>query len=175
MEDPSTKAYLKTMATKALWQLTKGNTDICKSITKSQALLCFAVLLEKGGDVRYNSAMVLMEIAVVAEYNADLRRSAFKPYSLASKAFIEQFLQIVERGSPLVHLLDDKAMVVMREVVVALTKFACTQNYLHVTHPQTIIDSDGARHLVQLVYYGKQVQHETLILLCYITKHVLDS
>ncbi|KAG6470763.1 hypothetical protein ZIOFF_071840 [Zingiber officinale] len=48
-------------------------------------------------------------------------------------------------------------MVVMREVVVALTKFACTKNYLHVTHPQTIIDSDGARHLVQLVYYGKQV------------------
>ncbi|KAG6470762.1 hypothetical protein ZIOFF_071839 [Zingiber officinale] len=100
MEDPSTTAYLKTMATKALWQLTKGNTNICKSITKSQALLCFIMLLEKGtGEVRYNSTMALMEIACVAEHNADLRQSAFKPNSLASRAFIEQFLQIVERGS----------------------------------------------------------------------------
>ncbi|KAG6477606.1 uncharacterized protein LOC122023975 [Zingiber officinale] len=204
MEDPSTKAYLKTMAAKALWQLTKGNADICKSITESRALLCFAVLLEKStGDVRYYSAMALMEIARVAEHNADLRRSAFKPNSPASKAVIEQFLQIVDKGEftdllipsvtalgclsrtfratetriigPLVRLLDDKATVVMREAVVALTKFACTGNYLHVSHSQAIIDSGGARHLVQLVYLGEQVQLEALILLCYIAKHVPDS
>lgn len=204
MEDPSTKAYMKTMAAKALWQLTKGNADICKSITESRALLCFAVLLEKGtGDVRYNSAMALMEIARVAEHNADLRQSAFKPNSPASKAVIEQFLQIVDKGElsdllipsvtalgclsrtfratetriirPLVRLLDDQAMVVMREAMVALAKFACTENYLHVRHSQAIIDSGGARHLVQLVYLGEQVQVEALILLCYIAKHVPDS
>ncbi|XP_074564767.1 uncharacterized protein LOC141821261 [Curcuma longa] len=204
MEDPSTKAYMKTMAAKALWQLTKGNADICKSITESRALLCFAVLLEKGtGDVRYNSAMALMEIARVAEHNADLRRSAFKPNSPASKAVIEQFLQIVDKGEfsdlliasvtalgclsrtfratetriigPLVRLLDDKPMAVMREAVVALTKFVCTENYLHVSHSQAIIDSGGAKHLVQLVFLGEQAQLEALILLCYIAKHVPDS
>lgn len=204
MEDPGTKADMKTMAAKALWQLTKGNADICKSITESRALLCFAVLLEKGtGDVRYNSAMALMEIARVAEHNADLRQSAFKPNSPASKAVIEQFLKIVDKGEfsdllitsvtalgclsrtfratetriigPLVRLLDDKPMVAMREAMVALTKFACTENYLHVRHSQAIIDSGGARHLVQLVYLGEQVQVEALILLCYIAKHVPDS
>ncbi|KAG6500975.1 hypothetical protein ZIOFF_040838 [Zingiber officinale] len=154
----------KTMAT-------KGNTDIRKSIIESRALLCFAVLLKKGTrDVQYNSAMALMEIVCTAKHNDDLRRSAFKPNSPASNAIIEQFLQIVVKGEfadlliasvtalgylsrtfratekriigPLVRLLDDKAMVVLREVVVALTKFACTENYLHVSHSQAIIDSN---------------------------------
>ncbi|CAL9132882.1 unnamed protein product, partial [Musa acuminata var. zebrina] len=57
------------------------------------------VLLEKGtGDVRHNSAMALMEITRVAEHNADLRRSAFKPNSPACKAVIDQLLHIVEKG-----------------------------------------------------------------------------
>ncbi|KAG6479101.1 hypothetical protein ZIOFF_062561 [Zingiber officinale] len=92
-----------------------------------------------------------MEIARVADHNADLRRSAFKLNSPASKAVIEQFLQIVDKGEfielliasvttltylshtfqatemriigLLVQLLDDKAVVVIREVVVALTMF----------------------------------------------------
>ncbi|XP_042454147.1 uncharacterized protein LOC122038456 [Zingiber officinale] len=204
MEDPSTKANMKAMAAKALWQLAKGNADICRNITESRALLCFAVLLEKGtGDVRYNSAMALMEITRVAEHNADLRKSAFKPNSPAAKAVIDQFLQILEEGeyndllipsitafgclsrtfratetriiAPLVRLLDEKDVAVMREAVVALTKFACTENYLHVSHSQAMIEAGGARHLIQLVYLGEQVQTEALILLCYIAKHVPDS
>ncbi|KAG6476267.1 hypothetical protein ZIOFF_065506 [Zingiber officinale] len=39
-----------------------------------------------------------MEIARVTDHNADLRWSAFKLNSLASKAVIEQFLQIVDKG-----------------------------------------------------------------------------
>ncbi|XP_074561546.1 uncharacterized protein LOC141817817 [Curcuma longa] len=204
LEDPSTKANMKAMAAKALWQLAKGNADICRSITESRALLCFAVLLEKGtGDVRYYSAMALMEITRVAEHNTDLRRSAFKPNSPAAKAVIDQFLQILEEGeyndllipsitalgclsrtfratetriiAPLVRLLDEKDAAVMREAVVALTKFACTENYLHVSHSQAMIEAGGARHLIQLVYLGEQVQTEALILLCYIAKHVPDS
>ncbi|WOL10821.1 hypothetical protein Cni_G19580 [Canna indica] len=203
-EDPNTKANMKAMAAKALWQLAKGNADICRSITESRALLCFAVLLEKGvGDVRYNSAMALMEIARAAEDNAELRRSTFKPNSPASKAVIDQFLAIVDKGeyndmllpsimalgclsrtfratetriiAPLVRLLDEKEVVVMREAVIALTKFACTDNYLHVNHSQAIIEDGGARHLIQLVYLGEQVQLEALILLCYIAMHVPDS
>ncbi|CAL9072507.1 unnamed protein product [Musa textilis] len=204
-EDPATKAYMKAMAAKALWQLAKGNPAICKSITESRALLCFAVLLEKGTDeVQYNSAMALMEIARVAEQHSDLRRSAFKPNSPAARAVGDQFLRIVEKAdyddllvpcivalgclsrtfratetriiAPLVRLLDEQETVVSKEAVIALTKFACTENYLHLDHSKAIINEGGSKHLVQLVYFGEHlVQIAALILLCYIALHVPDS
>ncbi|GFS42779.1 armadillo repeat only 2 [Actinidia rufa] len=204
LEDPATKAQMKAMAARALWHLCAGNVSICKSITESRALLCFAVLLEKGADeVQYNSSMALMEIAAVAEQNAELRRSAFKPTSPACKAVVDQFLKIIEKANsdllipcvraignlartfratetrmipPLVRLLEDKEPEIMREVVIALTKFAETDNFLHVFHSKAIIDSGGARHLIQLVYFGEQmVQPLALILLGYIALHVPDN
>lgn len=204
-EDPATKAYMKAMAAKALWHLAKGNSAICKSITESKALLCFAVLLEKGADeVQYNSAMALMEIARVSEQDADLRRSAFKPNSPAARAVIDQFIRIVEKAEyddllvpcivalgclsrtfratetriigPLVRLLDEREPIVSKEAAVALTKFACTENYLHIDHSKSIINAGGAKHLVQLVYFGEQmVQIAALALLCYIAYHVPES
>uniref|UniRef100_A0ACD5YFK7 Uncharacterized protein n=1 Tax=Avena sativa TaxID=4498 RepID=A0ACD5YFK7_AVESA len=205
LEDPETKAYMKANAAKALWQLAKGNAAICKSITESRALLCFAVLLEKGeGDVQYNSAMALMEICSVAEQNSDLRRSAFKPTSPAARAVIDQLLRIVEKAeyddllipciislgclcrtfratetriiAPLVKLLDEREADVSREAAMALTKFACTENYLHVDHSKAIIEAGGAKHLVQLVYFSEQVvQLAALTLVCYIAHNVPDS
>ncbi|CAI9780561.1 unnamed protein product [Fraxinus pennsylvanica] len=204
MEDPATKAYMKAMAARALWHLAKGNSPICKSITESRALLCFAVLLEKGSkDVQYNSAMALMEITAVAEEDADLRRSAFKPNSPACKAVVDQILRIIEIGysellvpcikaignlartfratetriiSPLVKLLDEQEPEVFREACIGLTKFACTDNYLHLDHSKSIISAGGVKHLVQLVYFGEQsVQGCALILLCYIALNVPDS
>lgn len=204
-EDPATKAYMKAMAARALWQLARGNSSICKSITESKALLCFAVLLAKGEDVvRYNSAMALMEIARVAEVDADLRRSAFKPTSPTARSVVDQLVRIVEKADyddllvpcitalgclsrtfratetriigPLVRLLDEKEGVVMREAAIALTKFACTDNYLHLDHSKAIILAGGAKHLVQLVYFGEQtVQIPALILLSYIALHVPES
>ncbi|OVA19850.1 Armadillo [Macleaya cordata] len=203
-EDPITKATMKAMAAKALWHLAKGNSAICKSICESRALLCFAVLLEKGtDDVQYNSAMALMEIAGVAEYDTDLRRSAFKPNSPAAKAVFDQLLRIIEQADsdllipclramgdlartfratetriigPLVRLLDEREADVTREAVIALSKFACTENYLHQDHSKAIINAGGAKHLIQLVYFGEQiVQISSLILLCYIALHVPDS
>nr|CAD1835483.1 unnamed protein product [Ananas comosus var. bracteatus] len=203
-EDPETKAYLKAMAANALWRLAQGNISICRSITESCALLCFAVLLEKGvGRVRYYSAMALMEIARVAEHNVMLRQSAFKPSSPTAKAVVDQLLRIVWNGvydellqpsitalgclsrtfqaseariiGPLVVLLDESEAAVSKEAVIALTKFACSKNHLHVNHCKAVIDAGGARHLVQLVYLGEQVQIEALILLCYIALHVPDS
>ncbi|KAG1354100.1 hypothetical protein COCNU_07G002120 [Cocos nucifera] len=203
-EDPATKAEMKAMAAKALWQLAKNNLAICKSITESRALLCFAVLLEKGsGEVRYNSVMALMEIARVAEYSPDLRRSAFKPTAPAAKAVVDQLLRIVDKGvfdellipsitalgclsrtfratetrviGPLVRLLDEREAIVSRESVLALTKFACKDNFLRVEHSKAIIEAGGAKHLVQLVYLGEQVQIEALILLCHIALNVPDS
>lgn len=204
MEEPATKAQMKAMAARALWHLARDNSPICRSITESRALLCFAVLLEKGeAEVQYNSAMALMEITAVAEGDAELRRSAFKPNSPACKAAVDQLFKIVENGdsellipcvkaignlartfkategrmiSPLVKLLDEREAEVSREACIALTKFACPQNYLHLDHSKAIIGAGGAKHLVQLVYFGEQmVQSCGLILLCTIAMHVPDS
>lgn len=204
MEEPATKAQMKAMAARALWHLARDNSPICRSITESRALLCFAVLLEKGeAEVQYNSAMALMEITAVAEGDAELRRSAFKPNSPACKAAVDQLFKIVENGdsellipcvkaignlartfkategrmiSPLVKLLDEREAEVSSEACLALTKFACPQNYLHLDHSKAIIGAGGAKHLVQLVYFGEQmVQSCGLILLCTIAMHVPDS
>ncbi|KAK8476883.1 hypothetical protein V6N13_086142 [Hibiscus sabdariffa] len=203
-EDPATKSYMKAMAARALWHLTKGNPSICRSITESRALLCFAVLLEKGTDaVQFNSAMALMEITAVAERDTDLRRSAFKPNSHACKLVVDQLLKITEKAdsellipcikaignlartfratetrmiAPLVKLLDEREAEVSKEAAIALTKFACTENYLHLDHSKAIITAGGAKHLIQLVYFGEQiVQLSALVLLCYIALHVPDS
>ncbi|XP_022740380.1 uncharacterized protein LOC111292327 [Durio zibethinus] len=204
LEDPSTKAYMKAMAARALWHLAKGNSSICRSITESRALLCLAVLLEKGtDDVQFNSAMALMEITAVAEQDTDLRRFAFKPNSHACKLVVDQLLNIIEKAdsellipcmkaignlartfratetrmiSPLVKLLDEREAEVSKEAAIALTKFACKENYLHVDHSKAIISAGGAKYLIQLVYFGEQiVQVSALLLLCYIALHVPDS
>ncbi|XP_041020898.1 uncharacterized protein LOC121262478 [Juglans microcarpa x Juglans regia] len=204
LEDPDTKADMKAMAARALWHLCKGNSSICRSITESRALLCFAVLLEKGPkDVKYNSAMALTEITAVAEKDAELRRSAFKPNSPACKAVVDQLLKIIEEEDsdllipcikaignlartfratetrmigPLVQLLDEREAEISKEAAITLTKFACKENYLHLDHSRAIISAGGPKHLVQLVYFGEQVvQISALPLLCYIALHVPDS
>ncbi|RDX94634.1 hypothetical protein CR513_22953, partial [Mucuna pruriens] len=204
LEDPESKAYMKAMAARALCQLAKGNTAICRSITESRALLCFAILLEKGSDdVKYNSALAVKEITAVAEKDAELRRSAFKPNSPACKAVVDQVLKIIEKEDtellipclktignlartfratetriigPLVRLLDEREAEVSREAAISLTKFACTENYLHLDHSKAIISAGGAKHLVQLVYLGEQtVQISALVLLSYIALQVPDS
>ncbi|KAI3725893.1 hypothetical protein L1987_65689 [Smallanthus sonchifolius] len=204
LEGTETKSYMKSMAARALWLLAKDNSTICKSITESRALLCFAVLLEKGTEeVRYNSAMAVMEITGVAEQDPELRRAAFKPNSPACKAVIEQLLQIIEKADsrlllpciraignlartfratesrmiqPLVQLLEESEAEITKEAINALTKFACTENYLHLDHSKAIISAGGAKHLIQLVYFGEQmVKTPALILVCYIAKHVADS
>ncbi|XP_010447018.1 PREDICTED: uncharacterized protein LOC104729724 [Camelina sativa] len=203
-EDPATKAQMKAMAARALWQLSRGNLQICRSITESRALLCFAVLLEKGDDeVKSYSALAMMEITDVAEQYPELRRSAFKPTSPAAKAVVEQLLKVIENelpdllipciksiGSlsrtfratetriiaPLVKLLDEREAEVSMEAAVALIKFSCTENFLRDNHSKAIIAAGGAKHLIQLVYFGEQmVQVPALILLCYIALNVPDS
>jgi hypothetical protein len=204
-EDPVTKAQMKAMAARALWQLSKGNLTVCRSITESRALLCFAVLLEKGPeDVQSYSSMALMEITAVAEQHAELRRSAFKPTSPAAKAVVEQLLKVIEKAdysdllipciraignlartfratetriiAPLVRLLDETEAQVSLEAAIALNKFACPHNYLHENHCNAIIEAGGTKHLIQLVYFGEQmVQFPSVTLLCYIAMHVPKS
>ncbi|AQK58956.1 uncharacterized protein [Zea mays] len=204
-EDPETKAYLKAHAARALGTLATGNPAICKNITESRALLCFSILLEKAtGDVQYNSAMALVEICRVAEQNAELRRSAFKPTSPSARAVVDQLLRVVEKADyddllipcitclgclsrtfratetrvigPLVRLLDEREADVSLEAAAALAKFACMDNYLHVDHCNSIIDHGGAKHLVQLVYFGEQVvQTAAVLLICHLAHNVPHS
>ncbi|CAI0445207.1 unnamed protein product [Linum tenue] len=203
-EDPATKANMKAMAARALWQLARGNVTICRSITESRALLCFAILLEKGAEeVQSYSAMALMEITTVAEQHADLRRSAFKPTSPSARAVVDQLLKVIEIAEsdllvpciraignlartfratetrmvgPLVKLLDEREPEVMVEATVALNKFASTENFLCVNHSKAIIAAGGTKHLIQLVYFGEQmIQIPSLIMLCYITMNCPDS
>ncbi|CAJ2635772.1 uncharacterized protein LOC123920017 [Trifolium pratense] len=205
LEDDASKAHMKAMAAKALRYLAKGNSGICRSITESRALLCFAILLEKGPEeVKYNSALALKEITAVAEEDPELRRSAFKPNTPACKAVVDQVIDIIDKedkrllipcikviGSlartfratetriigPLVRLLDEREAEVSKEAADSLAKFACNDNYLHLDHSKAIISFGGAKHLVQLVYLGEQpaVQHSALVLLSYIALHVPDS
>ncbi|KAL9327139.1 hypothetical protein ACSQ67_007784 [Phaseolus vulgaris] len=204
LEDPENKAYMKAMAARALAQLAKGNVAICRSITESRALLCFAILLEKGSeDVKYNSVLAVKEITAVTEKDAELRRSAFKPNSPACKAVVDQVLKIIEKEDtkllipcikaignlartfgatetriigPLVRLLDERGAEVSREAAISLTKFACTENYFCLDHSKAIISAGGAKHLVQLVYSGEQTEQiSALVLLSYIALHVPDS
>jgi hypothetical protein len=130
-------------------------------------------------------------------------QSAFKPSSPAAKAVVDQLLRVVSKGdydelllpcitalgclvhtftacetrviAPLVQLLDEREPPVIKEAVVALTKFASSDNHLHVNHCKAIVDDGGARHLVQLVYLGDEVQIEALILLCYVGLYVPES
>ncbi|XP_075492077.1 uncharacterized protein LOC142530166 [Primulina tabacum] len=203
-EDPAIKAEMKAMAARALRHLCADNITICRSITESRALLCFAVLLEKGAEeVQYNSAMALMEITAVAERDAELRRSAFKPTTPAAKAVVDQFLRIIEKADsellipsirsignlartfratetrfigPLVKLLDDREPEVTSETAIALNKFASSDNFLHINHSKAIISEGGAKHLVPLIYFCEQmVQVPSFVLLCYLALHVPDS
>ncbi|GER47659.1 armadillo repeat only 1 [Striga asiatica] len=205
LEDPATKAEMKSMAARALRYLCAGNVNICRSVTESRALLCLAVLLEKGHeDVRYNSALALMEITAVAEQDSSLRRSAFKPTAPVAKAVVEQFLGIIEKPDselmvpsirsignlartfratetrfirPLVKLLDETEPEVMCEAALALNKFAGPDNFLHETHCKEIIKEGGIKHLQPQVYFGEVglVQLPCFVLLCYLAMHVPDS
>ncbi|CAH1428798.1 unnamed protein product [Lactuca virosa] len=170
-EDPATKAYMKSMAAKALWHLAKENSTICRSITESRALLCFAVLLEKGPEeVRYNSAMALMEIT---DSNSKLLLPCIQSIGNLARAFRATESRIIQ---PLVQLLEEREAEISKEATIALAKFTCKENYLHLDHSKAIITTGETRHLIQLVYFGEQmVQIPALVLLCYIAFHVPDS
>ncbi|KAH7859281.1 hypothetical protein Vadar_034035 [Vaccinium darrowii] len=203
-EEPKTKAYMKAMAEKALWRLAKGNSTICKSITDSIGLLCFAVLLEKGPKkMQRYSAMALMEITAVVEKDTPLRRSAFNPKSSTCKAVVDGLVRtIVNEDSelvvpclkaignlarifrasetriirPLVQLIGEGAEYYSREACIALAKFTCPENYLHVEHSKAIIAAGGANRLIRLTYFGEQiVQSPAIFLLCHIVMHVPES
>ncbi|KDP46759.1 hypothetical protein JCGZ_06547 [Jatropha curcas] len=97
-KDPETKTYMKAMAARALCNLLKGNSSICRTIIDTRGLMSFIVLLDKGNkDVQYHSAMSLMEITARVEEDSDLRRTTFRHSSPVSKIVVDQLVKILQR------------------------------------------------------------------------------
>ncbi|KAG0625084.1 hypothetical protein M758_2G026500 [Ceratodon purpureus] len=106
LEELDLKLGLLIEVVHTLWKLAakfgsgKGNR---KLITNTCALLCFAKLIKHcGGELKYNSVMAVMEIAVAAGQDPDFRRAVFKSNSSSVKALVTQLLEEItsENGEP---------------------------------------------------------------------------
>ncbi|XP_057495843.1 uncharacterized protein LOC130780843 [Actinidia eriantha] len=203
-ECPEVKHKLKISCAEALWMLASGSVSNSRMITETKGLLCLAKLIEKEpGQLQFNCLMAIMEITSAAESDAELRQAAFKTNSLAAKAVVNQLLWVVKEldipslqlpaiksiGSlartfpsretrvigPLVQRLSHTNQDVATEATIALGKFACPENFLHLEHSKTIIEFDGVPPLMRLLRSGERTQLRALILLCYLAMHAGDS
>ncbi|KAH7515670.1 uncharacterized protein LOC107428608 [Ziziphus jujuba] len=203
-EKPEVKLQLKISCAEALWMLARGSVSNSRRITETKGLLCLAKLVEKEvGELQYNCLMTITEITAAAEFNADLRRAAFKTNSLAAKAVMDQLLRLIEEldsptlqipaiksiGSlartfparetrfigPLVAHLGHRDLDVATEAAIALGKFACPDNFLHMEHSKTIIEFNGLPPLMRLLRGSEQSQLHGLVLLCYLALHAGNS
>ncbi|XP_057480171.1 uncharacterized protein LOC130767362 [Actinidia eriantha] len=201
IESPELKLELKISCAKALWKLSRGSLPNSKKITETKGLLCLAKLIEKErGELQRNCLMTVMELAAVAETNADLRRASFKPNSPAAKAVLEQLLRVVNEENspallipaiksigclartfpakesriigPLVSRLGHRDADVATEAANSLGKFACPDNFNHVEHSKAIIEFDGVPRLMNLLKIIGRDQVNELVLLCYLALHV---
>ncbi|KAH0887533.1 hypothetical protein HID58_063629 [Brassica napus] len=165
--------HMKAMAAKVLRELAKGNSSICKGITNSKRFLRFADLLEiQDREVRLNSLMVLIEITSVAEMDSSLRRhSAFSARNLARSVRASDTSMIEQ----MVKLLGHRDPEVLREAIVALTKFASPCNYLHIDHSRAIVEAGAARRLIELSSLGCEIRIPALELLICIAVHVPEK
>ncbi|KAJ7953565.1 Armadillo repeat-containing protein [Quillaja saponaria] len=96
-ESPEIKLELKICCARALWMLATGSVSNSRKLTETKGLLCLAKIVEKDqGGLQFNCLMTIMEIAIAAESNADLRCAAFKTNSPAAKAVVDQLLRVIE-------------------------------------------------------------------------------
>ncbi|KAL3031580.1 hypothetical protein AAZX31_02G036500 [Glycine max] len=204
-EDPVVKLQLKVSCAEALWMLVQGSVTNSRKITETKGMLCLAKIVEmEQGELQLNCLMTMMEITAAAEYNADLRRAAFKTNSPAAKSVVEQLLRIIKEvdspalqipamkaiGSlartfparetrviePLVTQMGNRNAEVADEAVAALAKFASPDNFLHVEHSKTIVEFSGIPALMRLLRSNEVAQmHHGLTLLCYLALHAGNS
>lgn len=195
---------LNTNCSRALWMLARGNLANCRRITETKGLLCLAKIIEKEkGELQVNCLMTVVEITSAAECNPDVRRSAFKTNSSASKAIAEQLLRLINESdnpaikisairaighlartfparqthviSPLVKQLSHMNTDVATESVIALGKFTCPENYLRAEHSKTIVDFEGVQSVIKLLRGNERTQYHALVLLCYLAMHAAKN
>ncbi|KAF6137061.1 hypothetical protein GIB67_030825 [Kingdonia uniflora] len=203
-EKDEVKLQLKIKCAEALRFLLKNSVVNSQKITETKGLLCLAKCIEnQQGELKLHCLMAVMEIAAAVECNADLRQSAFKTNSSAAKTTVEQLLRVIEEESnpvfqipaiksigllartfpsretrvvrPLVTQLRHTNTEVAAEALIALTKFACLENYLRVQHSKTIMELDGVPSLMRLLRANAYSQTQGLILLCYLAINVGNS
>lgn len=204
IDTPELRRTLKTSCAEALWKLSKGCESNSRKIIEAKGLLCLAKLIEKEqGELQINCLMTVMEIASVVELNPDIRIAAFKTNAQAAKAILDQLLRVIQEESdpklripaiksigslartfparetriiaPLIAQLSNRSIDVAIEAAIALKKFVCPENYLHVEHSKAIIESNGVPPLIGLVGINEQTQLHGLVLLCYLALHVGNS
>lgn len=205
VESPELRKDVKVGCAKALWKLSKGCLSTCRKITETKGLLCLAKIIEsESGELQLNCLMAVMEIAAVAESNADLRRVAFKRTAPAAKAVLDQLLRVVKEESdpvllipaikaigclarnfsgkvpevirPLVSQLGNRDVDVASEAAIALGKFVCPDNYNRVDHSKAIVEEpDGIAKLMRLLQINHRQQVHGLELLCYLALNVGNS
>ncbi|KAJ4843437.1 hypothetical protein Tsubulata_030452 [Turnera subulata] len=203
-ERPEVKRMLKISCAEALWMLARGNVLNSKRITETKGLLCLAKLVEtEEGELRYNCLMTIEEITAAAEFNADLRRAAFRPNSPAAKAVVDQLLRLMKESDnpalqipavrslgslartfparenrvigPLVTHLGNRSQEVAAEAAIALGKFACPDNFLHEVHSNAIVELNAVPVLMRLLRGNDRAQLHSLILLCYLALHATNN
>ncbi|KAL9326544.1 hypothetical protein ACSQ67_007189 [Phaseolus vulgaris] len=204
VESLELRKEVKISCAKALWKLSKGCFSSCKKITETKGLLCLAKIIEsESGELQLNCLMAVMEIAAVAESNADLRRAAFKRTAPAAKAVIDQLLRVVQEESnpalvipaikaigslarnfsgkvpqvlgPLVAQLGNRDVDVASEAAIALGKFVSPDNYNCVDHSKAILELEGVPKLMSLLQINDRQQVHGLRLLCYLALNVGNS
>lgn len=179
-ESPEVKLRLKVNCAIALCKLARMSLLNSRKITDTKALLVLAKIIEKEhGELKNNCLMVVMELAAVAESNADLKRAAFKPTSTAARVVLDQLLRVInEDTSPplvtpaikaigclasmfpakekrivqsLVAQLGHRDPDVAAEAAKALGKFVCDDNYNRKEHSNAIIEFNGVPKLMNLL------------------------
>ncbi|KAL3634426.1 hypothetical protein CASFOL_021480 [Castilleja foliolosa] len=198
------KLELKISCAEALWMLAKGSVQNSRRITESKGLLCLAKLVEiESGELQRNCLMTIMEITAAAESDAYLRKATFKSNSPASEAVVNQLLRVIKDLDdvrmqlaairaigclnrafparetrviePLIQLLDHRDQEVGAEAAGVLGKFACSDNFLCVSHCKTIIEFGGVGPLVRLLRGNEKAMPNGLVLMCYLAINVGKS
>ncbi|KAF5743737.1 hypothetical protein HS088_TW08G00324 [Tripterygium wilfordii] len=204
IEPLEVQRQVKVSCAKALWKLCEGSVSNCRKITETKGLLCLAKAIESEKmEMQFNCLMTVMEITVMAEQNADLRRAAFKTNLPAAKAVLDQLLRVIREENdpalqipaikaigclartfparetrilgPLVSQLGNRNVDMATEAAIALGKFACPENFNCSEHTKAIIEFHGVPPLIKLLRANGRPQIHGLVLLCYLALNAGNS
>lgn len=204
-ESPDVKLELKIACAEALHKLSSQNVENCRKITETKGLLSLAKAIEvENGALQYNCLLTLMEICSSAEYDDDLRRSAFKTNSYVGKFAATELLRLAQQSStphlqipairsigylahtftrkdkfvfpPLISQLNHFNPEVAIQAAISLRKFTCPANFNHVMHSKEVIEFGIVPLLLKMITSGNEKsQLNGLILACDLAVNVEEE